>query len=105
MGNIIILNLLLSEKRLINSPCQENTQTTRKLPRLQESLSIRIDFSMSSRLSVPTVLRVREKCGESNSPLPSLERLLEPFLLLKIEIQREFSRVMLSLEESSDLVF
>merc|ERR1711865_1210 len=97
---IIILNLFLSEHRLIISACQGNTQTTRKHPRLQESLSIRIDFLMSLKPSVLTDLRVREKCGEFNSPLLSLERQLEPFSLLKIETQREFSKVTLSLEES-----
>merc|ERR1712086_798134 len=102
---IIILNLFLSEKRLINSTCQENTQTTRKHPRPQESHSIRIDFLMSLKPSVLTDLRVREKCGEFNSPLLSLERLQDPSSLLKKETQREFSKVTPSLEESSDLVF
>merc|ERR1711957_614373 len=96
----IILNLHLSEQRPYISACQGNTQTTRKHPRLQENLSIRIDFLMSLKPSVLTDLRVRERCGEFNSPLLSLERLLEPSSLLRIETQREFSKVTLSLEES-----
>merc|ERR1711907_707270 len=97
---IIILNLLLSEERPIKSTCQENTQTTRKLPKPQESHSIRIDLPVSLKSSDNTDSRAREKCGECLSPSPNSERQPDNCSHLKRETQRDSLREMPSLEES-----
>merc|ERR1711957_55781 len=104
---IIILNNYWSEQKvyIYLKTCQKDITTTVRLLRPQENLSIRIDSSLSSKLSEDTASETREKCGEFNLLLPSSERLPESSLLLMKQTPEEFSREMLSLGELSDSVY